>query len=90
MDADATQLTFPGMEAAPAEDLTAIDKLHLLYALDRRGALTGGLIARWGKDRTFVELARRVARYLDPKDKTKKVYERIAEALGGRRTMRMM
>ena len=90
LDADATQLSFPGIEAAPTEDLTAIDKLHLLVALDHRGALTGGLIARWGEDRTFVELARRVARYLDPKDETKKVYERIAEALGGRRTMQMM
>ncbi len=28
-----------GMEATSAEDLTAIDKLHLLYALDHRGAL---------------------------------------------------
>jgi hypothetical protein len=54
------------------------------------GALTGGLIARWGQDRTFVELARRVARYLDPKYKSQKVYQRIADALGGRGMVRMM
>jgi putative DNA methylase len=83
-----TQLPLPGIEGAP-ETLTAVDKLHLLYALDKRGVLTGDFVARWGDDRTFVELARRVARYLDPKDKSQKVYQRIADALGGRRTMRM-
>ncbi len=30
-----------------------------------------------------------LARYLDPKDKSQKVYQRIADALGGRRTFRM-
>jgi hypothetical protein len=52
--------------------------------------LGGDLVARWGDDRTFVGLTRRVARYLDPKNRSQKVYQHIADALGGRRTMRMM
>jgi len=90
LNGDPTQPTLPGLDLAPADELTAVDKLHLLVALDRRGALIGGLIARWGENRTFVELARRVARYLDPKDKNQKVYQRIADALGGRGTSRLV
>jgi|GEM_PF-197464 len=90
MGADLTQLSLPGMEAEAADGLTVIDRLHLLVVLDRRGALTGGLIARWGEDRTFVELARRVAHYLDPDNKSQKIYQRIADALSGQGMVRMM
>jgi len=58
MEADLVQLNLPGLDV-DSDGLTAIDRLHLLVALDRRGALTGGLIARWAQGRTFVELARR-------------------------------
>jgi adenine-specific DNA methylase len=85
---DPLQPTLPGLDMSPVDVLTAVDKLHLLVALDRRGALTGGLIARWGQDRTFVDLARKVAQYLDPKARNQKIYQRIADALGGRGTMR--
>jgi adenine-specific DNA methylase len=88
LDGDSSQPTLPGLDVALVDELTAVDKLHLLVALDRRGALIGGVIARWGDNRTFVELARRVARYIDPKNKSQKVYQRIADALGGRVTMR--
>ena len=82
MEADLVQLNLPGMDV-DSDGLTAIDRLHLLVVLDRRGALTGGLIARWAQDRTFVELARRVAGLLDPASKSHQVYQRIADALGG-------
>jgi len=90
LEADLAQPSLPGMDVNASDDLTAVDRLHLLVVLDRRGALTGGLIARWGQDRTFVELARRVARYLDPKSKSQKVYQRIAEALSGRGMARLV
>lgn len=90
MGADLTQFSLLGMEAEAADGLTVIDRLHLLVVLDRRGALTGGLIARWGEDRIFIELARRVAHYLDPTDKSQKVYQRIADALSGQGMVRMM
>ena len=43
MEADLVQLNLPGMDV-DSDGLTAIDRLHLLVVLDRRGALTGGLI----------------------------------------------
>jgi adenine-specific DNA methylase len=90
MEADLAQPSLPGIDVSASDDLTAVDRLHLLVVLDRRGALTGGLIARWGQDRTFVELASRVARYLDPKNKGQKVYQRIADALSGRGMVRLV
>lgn len=90
IEAELAQLSLPGMEAADSVNLTAIDRLHLLVVLDQRGVLTGGLIARWGEDHTFVELARRVARYLDPENKSQKVYQRIADALSGRGMIRLV
>jgi small subunit ribosomal protein S1 len=37
--------------------LTHIDRLHLLYLLDRKGALIGGLMEEWRSDGAFVALA---------------------------------
>ena len=89
MEADLVQLNLPGLDV-DSDGLTAIDRLHLLVVLDRRGALTGGLIARWAQDRTFVELARRVAGLLDPANKSHQVYQRIADALGGQTRMSLV
>jgi adenine-specific DNA methylase len=85
---DDDQLSLPGFDTTSGT-LTAIDKLHLLIVLERRGALIGELVAQWGKDRTFIELARRIAELLDPKAKHYKVYQQIAEMLSGRRSYRM-
>jgi hypothetical protein len=80
---DGDQLALPGMDAGNGA-LTAIDKLHALLVLDLRGALTGDLLARWGQDSTFVELARRVADLLDPSARHAKLYRRIADTLAQR------
>lgn len=77
------QLALPGMDAGNGA-LTAIDKLHALLVLDLRGVLTGDLLARWGQDSTFVELARRVAALLDPSARHAKIYGRIADTLAQR------
>jgi adenine-specific DNA methylase len=79
------QLVLPGMETS-GEPLTAVDKLHLLIALDLRGALIGNLLGRWGQDRVFVALAQRIAELLDPKAKHYRVYQRIADTLNQRTT----
>jgi putative DNA methylase len=85
-DPSESQPALPGFDV---DDISALDRLHLLYVLDQRGALTGNLIARWAPNSTFVQLARRVAERLDPEDKRQEVYQRIADALGGRATFRM-
>jgi adenine-specific DNA methylase len=85
---DDDQLSLPGFDTTSGT-LSAIDKLHLLIILERRGALIGELVGQWGKDRTFIELARRIAALLDPKAKHYQVYQRIAEMLSGRRSYRM-
>jgi len=79
----------PALPGLDVDDISALDRLHLLYVLDQRGALTGNLIARWAPNSTFVQLARRVAERLDPEDKRQTIYKRIADALSGQTTFRM-
>lgn len=67
--------------------LTYIDRLHLIYVMDQNGALTAGLLEEWREDGTFVELARDIVEYLDPKHDSYKVYKRIAESLTGQTEM---
>ncbi len=69
--------------------LTYIDRLHMLYNLDQQSVLGGGLIGEWQDDATFVDLAVRVATYLDPSHKSQPVYQRIAEALRARESGRL-
>ena len=69
--------------------LSYIDRLHLLYVMDRKGMLTAGLLEDWKTDGTFVELARDIVEYLDPDHSSYKVYKRIADELTGQAEMRL-
>jgi hypothetical protein len=82
-------MTLPGMPSEHGR-LTYIDRLHLLYLFDRKGVIAGGLMQEWGSDATFADLARRVATYLDPKNRMQPVYKRIADTLSGTSTGRLL
>jgi putative DNA methylase len=86
-NADGPQRTL--IEAEDPYGLNYIDRLHLIYAMDRKGLLTAGLIEEWRSDTTFVDLARDIVEYLDPKDSSYAVYKRIAEALVGQGALQM-
>jgi hypothetical protein len=60
------------------------------WRFDRKGALTGAVTQEWSSDSTFVDFARRVATYLDPKNPAKATYMRIADALTGAGTQRLL
>ena len=83
------QVTLPGLDGT-RNRLAQVDKLHLLYLFDRKGVLAGNLVQDWASDATFVDFARRVATYLDPKSQASATYKRIADALSGTRTQRML
>ena len=76
-----TQPDLPGMESASPEEMTTIDRLHLLVALTQEGAAINHLTARWSDDNTLVALARQVADRLHPRHKSQPTYQQVADAL---------
>ncbi len=83
------QVVLPGLDGT-RNQLLHVDRLHLLYLLDRKGILAADLAQEWASDATFVDFARRVATYVDPKNQASAVYKRITGTLSGARTRSML